>query len=98
MKVISKIFKTTGLTLLAVTLGLFGLELLIPSMEGVHWYGIYTFMPGLALWAVGCLLTGEKPVTPLDVNLPKSFSLIQKLLWVTVLLLIVLLLGVTIFN
>lgn len=97
MKVISKIFKIIGLTLLAVTLGLFGLELLIPGMEGVHWFGIYTFMPGLALWAIGSLLVDKKPVTPLDVNLPKSFSLIQKLLWGTVLLLIVLLLLVTIF-
>ncbi len=50
----SSALKTIGLVIgLGLTSFFFALEALIPGMEGVHWLGMFTFMPGLAIFAVG---------------------------------------------
>jgi hypothetical protein len=62
----SSILKIFGLSIgLGLTSIFFALEAFVPGMYGIHWLGMYTFMPGLAVYLLGVLIA-KKP--KLDTN------------------------------
>ena len=88
----SKTLKIIGLILgLGVTVVLFTLEAFVPGMEGVHWFGIYTFMPGWGIFFIGVLLDKKPALEPNEnAKQSKPLSLGRRIFWSVVFLLLAL--------
>ncbi len=83
------LLKIVGLVIgLGITSIFFALEAFVPGMYGVHWLGILTFMPGLALYLLGVLLD-KKPKLDNDGNLKqtKPLSRVSKIILISLVLL-----------